>query len=105
MQIKLPFIKFYAVNNTARFIFTVCQIANKWNAVRLPGRMREVFVNISLRLFVQLSHRLSHMPLSGNTAALMFQNYWRSAKKHADKTKNGSLNTLVLRSGKVELFV
>ena len=45
------------------------------------------------------------MPLSGNPSTLMFQSYWRSAKKHADKTKNGSLSTLVLRGGKVEKFI
>jgi len=44
------------------------------------------------------------MPLSGNPSTLMFQSYWRSAKKHADKTKNGSLKTLVLRGGKVEIL-
>ena len=40
----------------------------------------------------------------GNPATSMFQSYWCSAKKHADKTKNGSLNTLVLRGGKVEIL-
>ena len=39
-----------------------------------------------------------------NPATLMFQSYRTFAKKHADKTKNGSLKTLVLRGGKVEIL-
>ena len=37
----------------------------------------------------------------GNPATLMFQSYRTIAKKHADKTKTGSLNPLLLRGGKL----
>ena len=39
----------------------------------------------------------------GNPATSMFQSYsYSAAKRHADKTKIGSLNPLVLIGGKVE---